>query len=266
MKSKEFLKSHIQIVHIGARPFKCPQCTQGFKISAQLTKHIKFVHTADQILVKSECPVCGKMVKHLNHHMTIHSGEKPHKCSFCEKIFRMHWVLKNHERTHTGEKPYYCQFCSATFSNRSTLVKHESVVHLEKKPAGSDVKEKPFKCELCSKTFGRIEHMKRHVSDVHHQERSFKCDTCLKSFKRKEVLKRHIQTQSTSCAQRKEASDQNAQPLKCSYCEKVMNTINRPTTFFRCIRRLYISASFDNSLKCVWKEGKLTPTRSSSAH
>lgn len=38
--------------------------------------------------------------------MTIHTGEKPHQCPYCDKSFRKSDVLVKHKRTHTGEKPF----------------------------------------------------------------------------------------------------------------------------------------------------------------
>ena len=42
---------------------------------------------------------------------TEHNGQKPYKCSYCDKAFLWSKSLKLHLRKHTGEKSYhYSQF------------------------------------------------------------------------------------------------------------------------------------------------------------
>jgi KRAB domain-containing zinc finger protein len=44
----------------------------------------------------------------LDIHLQIHIGEKPYKCSVCDKVFAQANQLHAHIRRHTGEKPYTC--------------------------------------------------------------------------------------------------------------------------------------------------------------
>ena len=83
--TKRSLTAHIQQVHVGDRPFVCPQCGkviidreinilhciisqhtnhfQAFKREQHMQNHVNFVHATDQTAVKSKCPQCGKVKK-----------------------------------------------------------------------------------------------------------------------------------------------------------------------------------------------------------
>ena len=50
----------------------------------------------------TDCPVCGKSFSKSNYksHMLIHTGEKPYKCSMCDKRFKLKHHLKGHMLVH----------------------------------------------------------------------------------------------------------------------------------------------------------------------
>ncbi|XP_052357065.1 protein krueppel-like [Oncorhynchus keta] len=57
-------------------------------------------------------------------HEKIHSQEKPHSCSYCDKAFKQLSNLKLHQRIHSDQKPYACSYCDKTFRAQGTLKVH----------------------------------------------------------------------------------------------------------------------------------------------
>ena len=51
-------------------------------------------------------------------------GEKPFKCSKCDRCFSRSDHLSTHIRTHTGEKPYFCQICEKRFARSDERKRH----------------------------------------------------------------------------------------------------------------------------------------------
>ena len=57
----------------------------------------------------------------------IHTKEKPHQCTYCNKSFSRSGQKTNHERIHTKKKPYECTYCNKSFSDASSKTKHERI-------------------------------------------------------------------------------------------------------------------------------------------
>ncbi|KAG7312861.1 hypothetical protein JYU34_001242 [Plutella xylostella] len=60
----------------------------------------------------------------LKNHRRTHTGEKPHKCTHCDKAFVQKNDLAAHMRCHTGERPYVCAACGQAFRQGSALKTH----------------------------------------------------------------------------------------------------------------------------------------------
>ncbi|CAH1776632.1 unnamed protein product [Owenia fusiformis] len=98
--------------------FKCQPCHQGFPSKACNEAHNMVVHN-------KYCDVCQGRLDDVPHYKLLrhglkHTGQKPHQCEFCYKLFANTYSLKSHQK-----KDLKCVICDriVSYSNKSKHVK-----------------------------------------------------------------------------------------------------------------------------------------------
>ena len=141
------LKSHVEIVHEGKKPWKCSECppegahNSSFSSHLGLQIHLKNKHgkTNDEIqaLVEEQmsfkCDECNRgflaEITKKHHQNTVHGGQK---CKYCDKRLPAGAALIRHiEFVHEKRKPHICHKCGECFTAKSTLVNHIFDSHKE---------------------------------------------------------------------------------------------------------------------------------------
>lgn len=148
------------------------------------------------------CGLCNKSFgrpSELRRHSVLHTGEKPHSCDECKKLFTQRYHLIRHVKTvHKKEiENLVCGVCNETFNSEYLLMRHVKRHGIM-----------TFACELCKKEFKTKRQMKEHVLSLHVGVKPFKCEQCDKVFARKYHLERHVMIHT------------GTRDFQCEYCGK----------------------------------------------
>ncbi|XP_005185199.1 uncharacterized protein LOC101900387 isoform X2 [Musca domestica] len=87
----------------------CEKCGRKCSSKTMLNDHISANCSREPQYPCQQCPKKFYSLSTLQCHMTIHTGDLPHKCNYCDKRFRTRGQVTVHHRTHTGERPFVCQ-------------------------------------------------------------------------------------------------------------------------------------------------------------
>ncbi|ROT67183.1 hypothetical protein C7M84_014743 [Penaeus vannamei] len=82
----------------GERTNTCGVCGKNYHFPSELRRHVRIVHENERSFV---CDVCGKAFKvssQLVYHRRRHTGETPHECAHCGKLFHSPTSIGNHMR------------------------------------------------------------------------------------------------------------------------------------------------------------------------
>ncbi|ERE72211.1 zinc finger protein, partial [Cricetulus griseus] len=90
-------------------------------------------------------------------YLIFHAGEKPCKCSLCEKCFRSSTYIMRHKRMHTEEKQFNYKECGKCFSECSCLTNHNRI----------DQRQKSYKYNKSDEVFLEFS-LHRTYHQVHH--------------------------------------------------------------------------------------------------
>ena len=171
----------------GRKAYKCKTCGERFWYIAQVTKHV-WKHTK---ITPYQCTVCGiykRELGNLKKHMLIHEGKLP-ECQICNKQFSSDRTLRNHISLHTGEKTHKCEICGDYFRLRMSLRRHQ----LNKHPGGSSTAKNQCTCPECGKQFVNANNLRLHMF-THSDEKRFDCAICGRHFRQPDCRDQHQKT------------------------------------------------------------------------
>ena len=156
-KSIGYIKTHIQIIHEGKKPYHCIICDTRFTMRSNFRAHVAVVH----------------------------EGKRSKKCDKCDKSFSTNQLLNSHNAAaHEGIKPFRCNLCEYATVKKYVLKEHIASVHEGKKSKKKDQKE------LAENQENR--YLKHEVNDYLNQAKPFECTDCDMKFNSQSNFEFHM--------------------------------------------------------------------------
>uniref|UniRef100_A0A1B0CTR0 Putative c2h2-type zn-finger protein n=1 Tax=Lutzomyia longipalpis TaxID=7200 RepID=A0A1B0CTR0_LUTLO len=155
-RRKTTLQMHMNC-HTGETPYTCSQCGVGFRTTTALRNH---GHNLRCPICSKSFQMIPSLQAHIQRHKQTDGGAGPglklkvkHICSECGKSYACRAVLEAHRVIHTGEKPFKCTQCDKAFPLLASLK-----VHMRNKHPNSRL----FVCDICGMNFGDSGKLMRH--------------------------------------------------------------------------------------------------------
>ncbi len=129
------LKRHIISRHGEASNYQCEQCQKYFHIQSRLDRHRPVHNVVPKLLYP--CQQCDKSFLHLKrlkqHVQEVHEERGTRfQCSECTMAFYKFVSLKRHFfSVHRTERPFKCLFCSRDYKLKYNLDAHVRSVHVK---------------------------------------------------------------------------------------------------------------------------------------
>ena len=136
-----------------------------------------------------ECKICHQFLSSkssLKRHNMLHTGERPFKCSLCEKSFTQPHHRLNHELSHWAVK---------SMPNSTPCQSGRSMGSVSSSVSGSspEYEERVRRCRECNKTFPSLQSLRKHLT-IHDTSRQFVCSICGMRFLKRAHLTVHNYT------------------------------------------------------------------------
>ena len=119
-------RMHDFTVHEKIKPWICEECPAVYKSQHLLYQHKRNVHSK----MKFECNRCAKIFNqkiNLDTHISqVHEKKLAFCCTKCGKSFHSRANKSHHEKRCGGEKPFKCSICNKGLSTNSSLILHRA--------------------------------------------------------------------------------------------------------------------------------------------
>ena len=179
-----------------ARESKSPSLF-NFSQNKMIHRNKSEIHTVEKPHKCTQCEKCFTTKSCLMAHLKIHIGEKPYKCRECEKCFKTKSDLNTHRQMYPCEKTYKCAQCEKCFYEKSILNRHLRI-HMG---------EKPYRCIHCGKSFSTLSSLNGH-QQIHRGEKPYKCIHCGMCFSQRANFSSHLRIHT------------GEKPYECTSCKK----------------------------------------------
>uniref|UniRef100_A0A3B4AIQ6 C2H2-type domain-containing protein n=1 Tax=Periophthalmus magnuspinnatus TaxID=409849 RepID=A0A3B4AIQ6_9GOBI len=173
------------------RTFWCFTCAKGFTDQSIYKNHM-YLHKCRRY----SCTVCNKrflFLRHLSDHYNLHTGAKPHICTYCGKAFSHSATLYAHKKTHHMISLFKSRLKSGWTSkqkncrlNNDQRRQLQTTLQTLSEAEGADLAPQ-------SGTFSKLSELSIHKK-IHFGQHGYTCTQCGKPCKTLTLLKYHCRT------------------------------------------------------------------------